>query len=145
MGYPLILFFNPIIVFFHGSLYSPSKTISPAWIVTSLDVICTSVPSVFITISLTMASFLSDIACTLSAPFQACSKSAAGIAKIHPAIPPRSLFVKYNCPFPVTFVVLLIFTEPSGLLTVDSFTSKSPSSMLFCVGIFQSEPFRLIK
>lgn len=145
MGYPLILFFNPIIVFFHGSLYSPSQTISSAWIVTSLDVICTSVPSVFIVISFTTASFLSDVACTLSSSLQACPKSAAGVAKIHPAIPPRNLFVKYCCPFPVTFVVLFIFTDPSGLLTVDSFTSKSPISMLLCVGIFQSEPFRLIR
>ena len=43
----------------------------------------------------------------------------------------KNLLIKYCCPLPVTFVVLLILTEPSGLLTVDSFTSNNPSSIDF--------------
>lgn len=47
----------------------------------------------------------------------------------------KNLFIKYCCPFPVTTVVLVILTLPSGLLTVRSFTSNSFISMLRCVGI----------
>lgn len=61
------------------------------------------------------------------------------------AASPRNLFIKYCCPFPVTLVVLIILAEPSELFMILSFTSRSPCSMLFCVGIFQSAPFRLIK
>lgn len=61
------------------------------------------------------------------------------------ATSPKNLLIKYCCPFPVTLVVLLILTEPSGLFTVLSFTSNNPISILRCVGIFQSEPRRLIR
>lgn len=47
----------------------------------------------------------------------------------------KNLFMKYCCPLPFTTVVLVILTLPSGLLTVRSFTSNSPISMLLCVGI----------
>lgn len=47
----------------------------------------------------------------------------------------KNLFMKYCCPLPVTTVVLVILTLPSGLLTVRSFTPNSPISMLLCVGI----------
>lgn len=47
----------------------------------------------------------------------------------------KNLFIKYCCPLPVTTVVLVILTLPSGLLMVRSFTSNSPISMLLCVGI----------
>lgn len=48
---------------------------------------------------------------------------------------PRNLLIKYCCPFPVISTVLVIRTEPSGLLIVLSLISNSPSSMLFCVGM----------
>lgn len=47
----------------------------------------------------------------------------------------KNLFMKYCCPLPVTTVVLVILTLPSGLLIVRSFTSNSFSSMALCVGI----------
>lgn len=47
----------------------------------------------------------------------------------------KNLFMKYCCPLPVTTVVLVILTLPSGLFTVRSFTPNSPISMLLCVGI----------
>lgn len=48
--------------------------------------------------------------------------------------------IKYCCPLPVTFVVLLILIEPSGLLITVSLISNRPSSIDFCVGIFLLDP-----